>query len=432
MRYKMKAPETFPEKPHLGLIVYFHGRGGNENSLYGLVTQSLKRLGLEDQYVVMGGKSRADGWEPADDNPVLEWIEWAKKTYPIDPRRVHLVGLSSGAFMVTRFGWEHQDNLASVGSFCGASEQRDSKIPGMKPRGKTGAADLKTEFYMIHGTNDDQVEVSRSRNATAKLADRGWRYIYRELDGHDHGSIARVAEIADDLFLWMHALRLKEVALSKEEKADLNTAKNGLRKATGEEATAYIAELSRIGSHWSAPAISSAMRSQDEAVRLAAIGTLKTTIYTSAVVRDLTKALRDESEAVRLETIAALGYAANWRFEEAQQALVKHARTTSNPIPERVAAIEAMGRSVRLMLRGNLEDGLMPYTLVQLMADPAIEVRTAAFTVFKDRVKDVYGYAPDNEEDAIKESVKRWTDWIKESVGEPAKLDNTGVASLKP
>ncbi len=124
IRYKMRAPDRLPEAKTLGLIVFFHGRTCDENSLFRFVLDPLKRLGLEDSYVIMGGKSRGIGWDRADDAPVLEFIRWALKTYPIDPRRVHIIGYSSGAFMVTRFGWTNQQLLATVTGYAGAFSTR--------------------------------------------------------------------------------------------------------------------------------------------------------------------------------------------------------------------------------------------------------------------------------------------------------------------
>src|SRR6188472_3805501 len=66
MHYRMLAPAKLPEEKVLGLIVWFHGMGGNEDGA-GIAIDGVKRAKLAEQYVVMGGKSKGAGWAPADD-----------------------------------------------------------------------------------------------------------------------------------------------------------------------------------------------------------------------------------------------------------------------------------------------------------------------------------------------------------------------------
>src|SRR5437867_1046740 len=56
MHYRMRTPEALPEKKTLGLIVAFHGLHSNENDLTGFVIAAAQRIGVADQYVIMGGK----------------------------------------------------------------------------------------------------------------------------------------------------------------------------------------------------------------------------------------------------------------------------------------------------------------------------------------------------------------------------------------
>ena len=114
MHYRMWAPEKQPEQKHLGLIVSFHGMNGNEDHMTGFAIETAKRLKMTGDYVIMGGKSKGPGWATSDDKWLLLWIEWAMKTYPIDPRRVYIWGMSNGGWMVKRFGWEHQELFAAV------------------------------------------------------------------------------------------------------------------------------------------------------------------------------------------------------------------------------------------------------------------------------------------------------------------------------
>src|SRR5687768_18421260 len=90
MKVAMQVPEKLPKEKHLGLIFLFHGFKGHENNYIGLTVEALKRLKLDDEYIVISGKSKGPGWTTADDEPVLRVMGWAKETYPIDPRRVFI------------------------------------------------------------------------------------------------------------------------------------------------------------------------------------------------------------------------------------------------------------------------------------------------------------------------------------------------------
>ncbi len=319
IKYKMRVPEILPGARTLGLVVFFHGRTGNENSLFRFTLDPLKRLGLQDSYVIMGGKSRAVGWGKADDEPVMEFIQWALKTYPIDPRRVHLIGYSSGAFMVTRFGWIDQQHFATVTGYCGAASTRWSKGPSIRRGGPP--AQTSTEFYLVHGDKDDVVNVDMSRKLCKELKGLGYRYIYRELDGHGHVGLWRVRSVKDDIFRWMHATRNKGLPLSREDRKTLSTMKFKIRRMSGEPAKALVAEAARIGGPLTGTVMAYAFKATDPDVRLAAIKSASTTSYGAAAILELGRLLlRDKDPAVRSAAIKALGAAARWRHLDAQAA----------------------------------------------------------------------------------------------------------------
>src|SRR5262245_14908668 len=118
MRYRMRVPDKLPSKKTLGLIIAFHGLHSDEDSLTGFAIETARRIQIADEYAIMGGKSKGEGWDVTDDKNVLQWIAWAKQTYPIDPRRVHIIGMSNGGGLVKRFGWANQDLFASISSYC--------------------------------------------------------------------------------------------------------------------------------------------------------------------------------------------------------------------------------------------------------------------------------------------------------------------------
>src|ERR1041384_203245 len=63
MRVIMNAPRTNPPTRTLALLLVHHGMNGNENNYFGGTMECLKRLKLEEEFVVVAGKSKGGGWE---------------------------------------------------------------------------------------------------------------------------------------------------------------------------------------------------------------------------------------------------------------------------------------------------------------------------------------------------------------------------------
>ncbi|HEX3132037.1 MAG TPA: hypothetical protein VHX44_00475, partial [Planctomycetota bacterium] len=114
MRYSLRAPQVASDQgSNLGLLLCFHGAGGNEQWLADPMLKALSSQG-EVQFVVAALKSKGPNWVADDESNVLAFIDWAKRTYPIDPRRIVIQGVSSGGWMVNHFGSRHGDLIAGA------------------------------------------------------------------------------------------------------------------------------------------------------------------------------------------------------------------------------------------------------------------------------------------------------------------------------
>src|SRR5262249_41168219 len=180
MKAHMLAPGAMPPLRTLALLLVYHGMNGNEDNYYGGTVECLRRLKCESEFVVIAGKSKGAGWTLEDDGPISKRvIEWAKEKYPIDPRQIFIWGSSNGAGFIGRFGWENQDLVAAAIGYCGGYNfQNKEKI--------TNGADSKTEWYFVHGGNDNP---QNSGNACKALKEMGIRYVFRQLDGYGHTDI---------------------------------------------------------------------------------------------------------------------------------------------------------------------------------------------------------------------------------------------------
>jgi predicted esterase len=422
MHYRMWAPAKLPEEKVLGLIVWFHGMGGNEDGA-GTAIEGTKRAKLGDQYVVMGGKSKGAGWAPADDENVLKWIAWAKETYPIDVRRVHIMGHSNGGGMVKRFGWDHQDLFASISPYAGAGGGRDfgGTPKGQAKAGKPGApdspAETKTEWYFVHGDKDDAVKVETSRQCIKDLKEKGYRTVYREIAGADHGSIFQFADVIEDNIRFIHALRHKEMVLGKDEKKKLTDLAAKAKAEKGDGIAPILAEASRVGGAPGGHVATVALESADVDVKKAAAATAETTLYGKEFLAALIKALKDKNDEIKPGLYKALGVAANWRYPEAQDVLMATARNKKAPVAERVDAIEALGKAIKLQLLGSFEDKMLFWTLVLLLDDDDAKVEEAAFAQLEKAVKDPFDYKPGLSAAERKAAVAKWKSWCSDKCG---------------
>jgi hypothetical protein len=415
MRVAMQVPEQLPAQKHLGLILLFHGSQGNENNYIGLTVTALRRLGLLNQYVVISGKSKGPGWTTDDDAPVLRIIRWAKETYPIDPRRVFVFGSSNGAAYVGRFGSAHQELIAGVVGYCGNYRF----APDLKDRPAT----TRNEWYFVHGGKD---RPQNSRRACDELKAVGYCYVFRQMDGYGHTDIwdsighpssENADAVRDDWLLWMHALRHKEIGPTAEEQKtlDFNVGRFQLLPPGGSGID--WREVERIGGEPGGVVVLRALESSDAAVRAAAARTTERTLYGSRVTARLVQLLRDNDDDVRAAAIRGVGRAANWRSAEAQAALTRLGLAADASLPDRLRAIEAIGGASRLPLLGNCEDGSLIWTLVRLLDDPDLQVRSAAFAVLKPNVPDTFAYRTDGPPDDRKAAVDQWRSWCREKCG---------------
>lgn len=418
MKVALHAPrvdgDELKGRRRLVLLVLHHGFQGNENNYIGLTVEALKRLKLDEQFVVISGKSKGPGWTTEDDARVLRVIDWAKQNYPIDPRRIFLFGSSNGAAFVGRFGSEHQDLLAGVVGYCGNYRFTADKMKA------DNAGETRTEWYFVHGGKDNP---QNSRRACDFLKERGYRYIFRQMDGYGHTDIwdsrghpdSKAADaVRDDWLKWIHALRHKEIAPTEAEQKALVALQPGPNLPT---------DALLVGGTPAGKALLPWLRSDDMRVRLNASGVLRSTLCGKEALAELIKTLNDpaaEKEKIIPGVLIALTTAATYRYPEAQAALADYARDPKKPMPFRQLATRYLGEAVQLMLLGNFEDSRAIWSLVQLLDDESLQGE--AFKVLGTVTPDSFGYKPDQGKEERKAAIEKCRAWCREKCGaEPGK-----------
>lgn len=363
--YAVNLPSKRLPNAKAGLILGFHGRGGNERQLIDGAVAALQKAGLRDDFVVVGLKSKEDGWTAKDDEPVKQFVPWAIKTWNIDPRRVYGIGFSSGAYYLNQFVPSHSDLFAGAITYVGGQ--------GGLP--KAAQPEAKSELYWIVGQADQTVKAESVRPQMQAAKAAGYRFVYREVATLGHQ--VYVNPPLDDAFEWLKAVRSKEAPPSAEEQAFLDKVQDPAKASMLGEGSTWL-KLSAIGSHAAAPAVLLGLQSEREGVRVHAATACTRMMFDGKVVEALAGLLDDKENRVRATAIAALTFQGRWNYAAAQEALCKHARDAKKPAGERKAAVLGLGEIVKLDLLGGYQFKSVGWTLVDLLDDADGGVKAAA------------------------------------------------------
>lgn len=400
IHYAIEVPANL-EGRTVGLFVCFHGRGGKAPDCAHTVLETLKRTGLDQDYIVLGAKAAGEGWEEPDFVNVTKLIEWATKTYPINPRRRYTFGFSSGGWMSGSYAITHPELIASSiihGAGIGMNHVQSAKDP----------EHLLLDFYTIAGEKDPD-HLESARRGCAKLEQCGYRSILRQVEGLEHST--NCPDHNDDAIRWANNHRHKVAPLPAYDAEALKPLRKPGAVKDASADPALFAGLVRVGGAHGGATLAPFLDAKDPAVRaLAAQANIDASFGVDAVPA-VGKKLKDRDPAVRVAAIAALRVAANWRYRVAQEALAQVATDRGWDIGERRLAAEALGFAVRLQVRGRYEDPAMFRALVQLLDDDDQDLRTIAFTAIKACISSDYDANVAAKADR-KSMLGKWREWL--------------------
>lgn len=181
--------------PHPTLLA-LHGWGANALDLLGLAPH----LGGGDLLVLcpqgpievpIGPDMIGYGWFPitmgAPPDPVAfaesvgaldAFVAAARQRYPIDDRRLAVLGFSQGGVMAYALALRHGRALAAVAALS------TWFTPGLAPLGAASLAGV--PMLVQHGTRDELIEIARGRESVEALRAAGADVRYREYEmGHE-------------------------------------------------------------------------------------------------------------------------------------------------------------------------------------------------------------------------------------------------------
>jgi phospholipase/carboxylesterase len=191
--------EPAGEGPH-PTILTLHGRGANAFDLVGLapMLSGGKFIMICPQGPLetpIGPEAIGYAWYPMSmgrppnvdaildsQKKLLEFLDQCMKRYPIDPRRLVLLGFSQGGVMA------HSLALAYPGRFAALAVLSSWLPKELVPRLIIDDAVQSLPTLVQHGTQDPLIEVDRARNSAEQLRELRVPLTYREYDmGHEIG-----------------------------------------------------------------------------------------------------------------------------------------------------------------------------------------------------------------------------------------------------
>jgi hypothetical protein len=292
-------------------------------------------------------------------------------------------------------------------------------LPKSRDR-KVNLSEYLPEFYHVHGDRDYVVDVNLTRCFTRELGKKGFRYIYRELDGLNHAGVFQGKPVNfavnDDVFAWINATRNKILPLNETDRKTLATIEKNISTMASTQAIALIKEAARIGGHQGGKALIKAFDSQFVDVRVAAVTSGYTTSYGPAFIAKLGELIRDpkREKDVRFNSCHVLGTYAKWRQLDAQKILTDTVLDPSLSQYIRFQLITAISRSYELMVAGNMyDDRKIIETLVKLLDEPDVGVRGYAHMVLKKGTNGVgkFGYNASHNKSERQAPVSLWNKW---------------------
>jgi hypothetical protein len=274
----------------------------------------------------------------------------------------------------------------------------------------SNAAETGFEYYVVHGTEDDQVNVKNGRGITATLRANGYRYVYRELPGVGHDVWSDEAT-RHDFANWLTHLRHKTMPLSEDDRKALAAFTNrdeAERLLLTDEGARLLV---RIGGLPAEKVLVRALRSKSSPVRAAAAGLFSHTATMPGAATLLASLLNDKDPGVREAVISTLVRAADWNDQDALTALCRFAGKRNEHAGERLDVVRALTRALTFRCSPGHDNQLIYELLIHLLEDDDSSLRAAAIEALPTVEPLRFAFDPAASAYERREAIQQWQHW---------------------
>jgi predicted peptidase len=216
VKYRFLAPDEVRPDAKFPLVLFLHGAGerGNDNRkqlLY--LPDTLSQIPNRKRYpcfavapqcpqnmkwVDVPWDEEASPPQPAASGPmkmVLAILDEVLHTWPIDPARIYLTGLSMGGFGAWDLAMRRPKQFAAVAPLCGGGDELQAALLKDVP------------IWAVHGEMDAAVPVNRSRRMIKAIENAGGKPKYTELPGVGHNCWSKAYAPDFGLLDWLFEQR---------------------------------------------------------------------------------------------------------------------------------------------------------------------------------------------------------------------------------
>ena len=421
IHYAIEIPKAMPPAStadpakQLGLFLCFHEHDGKAGDEIRTVAESLARLKRSDNAILIGVYQAAHGYTKQDHLHTVELVDWAKKTFAINPRRIYAFGRGEGATMAAEFALEHPEIVACAITYSWGFRAM--------PSAKDPLRELPS-LYVVLGQKDAATHISMVRDTYARAKPHGYQLIYREYE-NGGGSVNQPTN--DDAILWATASRNKILPASERERDLLKPLSAADAAHPVPASAALFNNVLLVGGPQAGALLVPLLSSgKNDAARVMAIQVAEHAVVGEDALIAIAGQLTAKSASVRRAAITALGINVGWGSPAAKSALAGLLfGSKTAEIGDRMLAIAALGQGLTLQLTGHQQDVGLFRHLVELLDDPDVRIRSSAFALLQPIITS--DYHPEAGKAGRAAMLAPWRKWVDEITAKEPGGDQVAV-----
>lgn len=194
------VPENYTPSVKKPVVMFLHGNSLRGNDLeavrnYGCINAVTRSRDIDALVIA---PQTTTNWNP---KMVMDVYDWVKDRYTVDVDRFYVLGMSMGGYGTLDFVATYPDKVAAAMAMCGGATT--TSVCGLN----------EVPLWIIHGTADTAVPVSRSQNVVDAMSECGdtCRLIFNKLKGVNHTRLARVFYL-EQTYDWLFSHSLNDSA----------------------------------------------------------------------------------------------------------------------------------------------------------------------------------------------------------------------------